>query len=103
DGRSTTPALYCFDVSGPRLRLPPVAVSGVIAAQPEIVESTRPAVQVVGSKRELPGLGEIVTPLKSWLKVGTRKPVLYEPRNISQSNGMNLAVIFGFVVVPMPV
>ena len=57
DGWNTTPPLYCFDVSGPRFRLPPVSVSGVIAAQPGVTLTTPPAGQVVGSTRVLPGIG----------------------------------------------
>ena len=41
--------------------------------------------QVVGCVNVFPGLTAWVTPLEIWLAVGTRKPVLYELRNISHS------------------
>jgi hypothetical protein len=55
DGWNTTPTLACLDVSGPSSRLPPLSVSGVIAAQPGIDGLTVPPAQVVGSTSVLPG------------------------------------------------
>ena len=83
--------------------MPPLSESGVIAAHPTEEPTTDPAGHVVGSVSVLPGLGDCVTPLKIWLKVGTRKPVLYEPRNIIHEIGRNLAVNFGLKVDPKPV
>ncbi len=97
------PTLYCFDVSGPRFRLPPLAESGVIGAQPGCGPVVFPVGQSVGSTSVLPGLGDMVTPLKIWLNDGTRKPVLYDPRNSTQSNGVNLTDTFGLKVEPKPV
>ena len=51
----------------------------------------------------LPGLGEMVMPLKIWLNDGTRKPVLYDPRNRIWSTGVNLTETFGLKVDPKPV
>ena len=42
------------------------------------------------------------TPLNSWLKDGTLKPVLYAPRNASASMGWYLNDTFGLVVLPKP-
>ena len=64
----------CSEVSGSSVRLPPLSESGKIGAQPG-PEFTTPVGHVVGSTRVLPGLGDIVVPLKIWLNVGTRKPV----------------------------
>ena len=49
-----------------------------------------------------PVKGDSVTPLNSWLKVGTRKPLLYAPRNSSDSNGWYLNETFGLLVPPKP-
>ena len=76
DGSNTTPTLNCSASSGPKLTFPPDRVSGKIASQPGIAGLTVPCGQRVGSTRLLPGFGEMVVPLKIWLKVGTRKPVL---------------------------
>ncbi len=42
-------------------------------------------------------------PLKIWLNDGTRKLVLYDPRNMIASIGWKRNETFGFVVVPKPV
>src|SRR5687767_11669201 len=96
--------LNCFAVSGPRFGLPPVIVSGVMLKHGGLVTLTIRLGQVNGSTMFAPvAETETVAPLKIWLKVGTRKLVLYEPRNNSWSNGRYLTETFGFLVVPKPV
>jgi hypothetical protein len=42
-------------------------------------------------------------PKNSWLKVGTRKPVLYEPRSTRLADRRKRSDTFGLVVLPKPV
>src|SRR5690349_543403 len=101
---TTIPTLNCLAVSGPRLIVPPVIVSGVMFAHAGSVVLTTRLGHVNGSTMLAPvAEGEMVGPLKIWLKVGTRKLVLYEPRSSTASNGRYLNDTLGFLVVPKPV
>ncbi len=102
-GANTTPNVPCFVVSGPRFGLPPVRIVGVMDSQPGTAAFTTREGQVTGSARSLAEYGDSVMPKNNWLKVGTRKPVLYEPRTNTLSFGTKRNVTFGLVVLPKPV
>src|SRR5690606_18148649 len=101
-GAMTTPRLFCFDSSGSRSTLPPKSSSGRIDSQPGTESLAIPPGQLAGSARSRPVYGSSDTPLKSWLKDGTLKPVLYAPRNASASIGWYLNDTLGLVVLPKP-
>ena len=75
-GSQMKPSEAILASSGPRSGLPPLTMIGRIGSQPGLVESTRPVGQVAGSTSVAPVKMASEMPLYSWLKVGTRKPVL---------------------------
>src|SRR5512141_2854197 len=85
-GAITKPALSCLDFSGPNVGFPPDSVLGLMASQPGVALTTF-AGHFAGSTIVAPEVGDSVIPLNNWLNVGTRKPVLYEPRTSTCSMG----------------